>query len=137
MTIRLGDISGGGSFVPYTGITTTTVAAGASGDIFNITPAVGNVLRVIRLSTNTSTAETGMTVTITNNSGPTNILSGGDLADLTPGTFDFYIGRYSISSMNSIGGLDFVDCKNITVTKDTGNTVQGIVISYVEGRFES
>ncbi len=126
----------GGSFVPYTGITVTSTPSGVSGDVYDITPAANNVLRVLRLSTGNTTVETGMTVTITNNSGTVNLISNETLEETQP-TGDFFIGRLGSGSLDDAQkSLEFVDCQRIVVTKDAGNTLQPIDISYVEGRFE-
>lgn len=127
---------GGGSFVPYSTITATSTPTGASGDIYDITPAPGNVLRVLRLSAGSTTTEPGMTVTITNNGGTQDLITN-DVLDEHQPTGQFYIGDYAAGNLgNSKKGLPFVDCQKIVVTKVTGNTVTSTDIAYIEGRFE-
>jgi len=128
--------SGGGAFVPYTPITAINVPSGSSGDIIDVTPAPGNTLRITRLSTGTAVQETGMTVTITNNDGTVDMITNASLDEIQP-TSAFYVGRYTIGSLNTAtSGLEFLDCKRVVITKVTGNTSNNIQISYIEGRFE-
>jgi hypothetical protein len=126
----------GGSFVPYSTITAISTPTGSSGDIYDITPAAGNVLRVLSLSTGSTTTEPGMTVTITNNNGSQDLITNDVLDEFQP-TGEFYIGDYAAGTLNqSRKSLPFVDCQRIVVTKVAGNTVTSTDIAYIEGRVE-
>ncbi|MCP3700973.1 MAG: hypothetical protein GY920_21135 [Aliivibrio sp.] len=128
--------SGGGSFVPYTGISVTSTPSGVSGDVYDITPATGNTLRILRLSTGNTSVELGMTVTITNNNGTQDLITNDELEENQP-TNGFFIGQLGPLNLDVVQkSLPFVDCQRIVVTKVAGNTAQPIDISYVEGRFE-
>lgn len=136
MTIQLSG-SGGGLFTPYTGITVTSTPSGVSGDVYDITPAPGNTLRVLRLSSGTVNTESGMTVTITNALNEVDLITNDVLDEIDP-TGEFYISPNPAGGniSNTSKGLPFVDCQRIVVTKVAGSTAQAINISYIEGRIE-
>lgn len=136
MGFNISQFGGGGVFVPYSGTTLTTVPSGATGDIIDITPSTGDIIRVTRLHTTTGVVEPGITVTITNNGGTTEILTNDNLDEQVP-SGDFFIGDISIGNLTSGEfGWDFVDCQRIVVTKVSGSTTQNIQIAYREGKVE-
>lgn len=123
---------GGGSFNPSFFSGTLTIGSGSSGNILTITPPAGKKVRLTGLASNTSTTETGISVTTSQGT----VVSALTLSH-SSGSVN---GQFCVASNLSVGGtpstngIPYIDSiTTIVINKNTGSTVNNIFYSYAYG----
>jgi hypothetical protein len=125
---------GGGGAWRIESLVETTVAAGVTGTIFDVTAPAGKLIRLTVLVVNTAATQTGISLivdaaTIT---GP-RILSDNNAT----GDFAVQANGAAVSNTQSSGAiLNTVIGENIQVTKDAGNTAVAIKVAYEIGVYK-
>jgi hypothetical protein len=122
--------NGGGSlFYPESFIYNQQIASGQTGTLVTIGTA-GKITELTYLATASTTNQTGISVDIDGS----NVIPTGILADNSPNTAGhFGIFSTASNSLGSIGVPTTIRGEFISIIKDPGNTLQGLVYSYVTG----
>ena len=123
-------VGGGGLFVAKTITGTLIIAPGATGLLATITPPSGQRVKLTGLSADGASPQSGISVAF----GGADIITEKSLEGLTSATplqsvDEFKIGHGTSNHTFIIGEVDAA----VTITKDSGNTVQGILYAYEFG----
>jgi hypothetical protein len=127
---------GGGGAWRIESLVTTSIAAGVTGTILDITAPAGKLIRLTVLVCSSTSSQAGISLFVDaiNVAGP----STRTLADSTP-TSGFAVQANGSSFSNaSLSGaiLNTVIGENIQVTKNAGNTTEIITVAYEIGEYK-